>query len=76
MSIAGAESKAEEDATVNVSLSESTSRQLLSLPGWKGMDNPWLPDTQHDNEQYSYVNLLLNPERYTGYRVRSITSEQ
>ena len=57
---------------MDVSLSPSTSQQLLSLPGWRGMDNPWLPSSAQDDDHlaYSYVNLLLNPERYTGYKVR------
>lgn len=42
--------------------------QLLSIPGWRGVNNPWMPgnDTVQD---FSYINLLANPERYTGYQV-------
>lgn len=41
--------------------------QLLSIPGWRGVNNPWMPgnDTVQD---FSYINLLANPERYTGYQ--------
>ena len=31
--------------------------------------NPWLPEEKSDrNVEYTYVNLLRNPERYTGYK--------
>ncbi|KAK9805755.1 hypothetical protein WJX73_005872 [Symbiochloris irregularis] len=41
--------------------------QLLAIPGWRGVNNPWMPgnDTVQD---FSYVNLLENPERFTGYQ--------
>ncbi|KAL2633645.1 hypothetical protein R1flu_005124 [Riccia fluitans] len=35
--------------------------------GWTDTDNPWTADDERDNEDITYVNLLLNPERYTGY---------
>ncbi|KAJ7561804.1 hypothetical protein O6H91_03G041800 [Diphasiastrum complanatum] len=35
--------------------------------GWSEVDNPWTYDDETDNGQMTYVNLLLNPERYTGY---------
>ncbi|KAJ7557224.1 hypothetical protein O6H91_05G117300 [Diphasiastrum complanatum] len=37
------------------------------LNGWAEVDNPWTYDDETDNEQMTYVNLLLNPEKYTGY---------
>lgn len=31
--------------------------------------NPWLPEEKADRDvEYTYVNLLRNPERYTGYK--------
>ncbi|KAI3925467.1 hypothetical protein MKW92_051364 [Papaver armeniacum] len=30
-------------------------------------DNPWTSDDETDNAEMTYVNLQLNPERYTGY---------
>lgn len=35
--------------------------------GWIVVDNPWTYDDETDNSEMTYVNLLLNPERYTGY---------
>ncbi|KAJ4825187.1 Endoplasmic reticulum oxidoreductin-2 [Turnera subulata] len=35
--------------------------------GWTVTDNPWTNDDETDNAEMSYVNLQLNPERYTGY---------
>ncbi|KAL9236515.1 hypothetical protein vseg_011175 [Gypsophila vaccaria] len=34
---------------------------------WAEVDNPWTNDDETDNSEMTYVNLLLNPERYTGY---------
>ncbi|KAI5332770.1 hypothetical protein L3X38_022899 [Prunus dulcis] len=34
--------------------------------GWVETDNPWTNDDETDNGEMTYVNLLLNPERYTG----------
>lgn len=35
--------------------------------GWTETDNPWTHDDETDNAEMTYVNLQLNPERYTGY---------
>eukprot|EP01018_Ginkgo_biloba_P033593 Gb_20370 [translate_table: standard] len=35
--------------------------------GWMETDNPWTYDNETDNAELTYVNLQLNPERYTGY---------
>lgn len=35
--------------------------------GWTVTDNPWTSDDETDNDEMTYVNLRLNPERYTGY---------
>ncbi|KZV29728.1 endoplasmic oxidoreductin-1-like [Dorcoceras hygrometricum] len=35
--------------------------------GWIEVDNPWTHDDETDNREMTYVNLQLNPERYTGY---------
>lgn len=43
-------------------------KQLQGIPGWRGMNNPWMPEDDADVE-FSYINLLENPERYTGYKV-------
>ncbi|CAA3016236.1 Endoplasmic reticulum oxidoreductin 1 [Olea europaea subsp. europaea] len=35
--------------------------------GWIVEDNPWTNDDETDTDEMTYVNLQLNPERYTGY---------
>lgn len=35
--------------------------------GWIEVDNPWTNDDETENDEMTYVNLQLNPERYTGY---------
>ncbi|XP_010932625.1 endoplasmic reticulum oxidoreductin-1 isoform X1 [Elaeis guineensis] len=35
--------------------------------GWIEIDNPWTHDDETDNDEMTYANLQLNPERYTGY---------
>lgn len=52
------------DRTVEVGVRE----RLLSIPNWRGFNNPWMPIDEADVE-YSYINLKQNPERYTGYKV-------
>ncbi|XP_057948137.1 endoplasmic reticulum oxidoreductin-1 isoform X2 [Malania oleifera] len=38
-----------------------------AFKGWVETDNPWTNDDETDNDEMTYVNLQLNPERYTGY---------
>ncbi|AES65781.1 putative thiol oxidase [Medicago truncatula] len=38
-----------------------------AFTGWTEIDNPWTNDDETDNDELTYVNLQLNPERYTGY---------
>ncbi|CAK9321220.1 unnamed protein product [Citrullus colocynthis] len=38
-----------------------------AFKGWTEIDNPWTNDDETDNAEMTYVNLQLNPERYTGY---------
>ncbi|KAK9674276.1 hypothetical protein RND81_12G222900 [Saponaria officinalis] len=42
-------------------------RTLDNKVGWVEVDNPWTNDDETDNSEMTYVNLLLNPERFTGY---------
>ncbi|KDO53442.1 hypothetical protein CISIN_1g0125553mg, partial [Citrus sinensis] len=49
------------EATVDRTLDKRAFR------GWIETDNPWTNDDETDNGEMTYVNLLLNPERYTGY---------
>lgn len=38
-----------------------------TFKGWTEIDNPWTNDDETDNAEMTYVDLQLNPERYTGY---------
>ncbi|WOL15253.1 endoplasmic reticulum oxidoreductin-1 [Canna indica] len=49
------------EATVDRTLDNKVFR------GWIEVDNPWTNDDETDNAEMTYVNLQLNPERYTGY---------
>ena len=42
--------------------------QLLNIPGWRGFNNPWMAEDDQDVD-FSYINLVDNQERYTGYKV-------
>ncbi|XP_024376321.1 endoplasmic reticulum oxidoreductin-1 [Physcomitrium patens] len=42
-----------------------------AFQGWTDSDNPWTVDDETESEDMTYVNLLLNPERYTGYKGES-----
>ena len=42
-------------------------KQLQGISGWRGMNNPWMPEDDNDRE-FVYINLLENVERYTGYK--------
>lgn len=46
---------------------DRTLDQKASLRWMVGRDNPWTSDDETDDQDLTYVNLLLNPERYTGY---------
>ena len=48
---------------------EEVRARLVSIRGWRGLNNPWMHEDESDVE-YSYINLVANPERYTGYKVR------
>ncbi len=60
----------EEASAVKRDLDPATRKQLGQIPGWRGFNNPWLPDDDQAVD-FSYVNLVENPERYTGYKVGS-----
>ena len=56
--------------------------RLVSVRGWKGIDNPWMDDgggaappasartasASASDRDYTYIDLTKNPERYTGYK--------
>lgn len=58
---------AEQDGRVNSTVDPDTAARLLNLKGWRGWNNPWMAENEGVEEEYQYVNLLINPERYTGY---------
>ncbi|KAK9810482.1 hypothetical protein WJX72_011392 [[Myrmecia] bisecta] len=58
---------AEAESVVNRTLDPHTREQLIAIPGWRGLNNPWMPEDDKDLD-FSYINLLQNPERYTGYK--------
>ena len=62
----------ESESAVNRELDPMTTKQLGQIPAWRGFNNPWLPDDDQAVD-FSYVNLLENPERYTGYKVFKLT---
>lgn len=52
---------------------EGVRGNLNTIPGWAGLNNPWVPhDAADAHLEYIYVDLQRNPEKYTGaYRLRS-----
>ena len=40
----------------------------MAFQGWTDTDNPWTVDDETESGDMTYVNLLLNPEKYTGYK--------
>ena len=57
----------EEGGRVNRDMSEPGIAQFQT---WRELDNPWTAEDESSAEA-TYVNLLLNPERYTGYKARA-----
>ncbi|GIL71642.1 hypothetical protein Vretifemale_2171 [Volvox reticuliferus] len=57
---------AELDSRVDSTVDPDTAVRLLNLKGWRGFNNPWMAEPE-GTDDYQYVNLLINPERYTGY---------
>lgn len=58
------------ESAVNQSLDPGVKQQLIThSKGWRGINNPWMADGD-DSEEFQYINLVVNPERYTGYKVR------
>jgi hypothetical protein len=57
----------ESESAVDRTVDPAVKQQLVNIRGWRGFNNPWMP--ADDDVDYSYINLLKNPERYTGYKV-------
>lgn len=62
------ENPVEIESAVKRTVSPDMQQQLLNIPGWRGFNNPWMAEDDQDVE-FSYINLVDNPERYTGYKV-------
>lgn len=63
-----AESPLEVESAVRRTVGAGMQEQLLNVPSWRGFNNPWMAEDEHDIE-FSYINLMDNAERYTGYKV-------
>lgn len=60
----------EMESAVNQEMDPAVKQSLIThSKGWRGINNPWMADGDHD-EEFQYINLVVNPERYTGYKVR------
>lgn len=57
------------ESAVNREMDPAVKQQLIKhSKGWRGINNPWMADGD-DDEEFQYINLVVNPERYTGYKV-------
>lgn len=61
------ESSVELESAVQRTVSPDMQQQLLNIPGWRGFNNPWMAEDDQDVD-FSYINLVDNPERFTGYK--------
>ncbi|KAL0055639.1 hypothetical protein WJX82_002716 [Trebouxia sp. C0006] len=61
------ESPLEVESAVRRTVGAGMQEQLLNVPSWRGFNNPWMAEDEHDIE-FSYINLMDNAERYTGYK--------
>ncbi|KIY93753.1 Endoplasmic oxidoreductin-2, partial [Monoraphidium neglectum] len=55
------------ESQVDKKIEPGMKKRLQHLKGWRGINNPWMAEGD-DGEDYLYINLLTNPERYTGYK--------
>ncbi|KAI3432253.1 hypothetical protein D9Q98_003814 [Chlorella vulgaris] len=55
------------ESDVDRTLAPHIKASLLSVRDWRGYRNPWMPEGD-EKVEYSYINLLRNSERYTGYK--------
>lgn len=54
------------ESDIDRTIQPSIKAKLTSVRDWKGYKNPWMPDDT--GVEYSYINLMRNAERYTGYK--------
>lgn len=55
------------ESNVDRTLAPHVKASLLSVRDWRGYRNPWMPEGD-EKVEFSYINLLRNSERYTGYK--------
>ncbi len=55
-----------QESDIDKTIQPSMKAKLMNVKDWKGYRNPWMPDD--NGVEYSYINLLRNGERYTGYK--------
>lgn len=61
----------EMEGHVDRSIDPGVRQQLIQHgQGWRGINNPWMAEGE-ESEEFQYINLLVNPERYTGYKARA-----
>lgn len=61
----------EMEGHVNRDIDAAIKQQLIKHgKGWRGINNPWMAEGDY-GEEFQYINLVVNPERYTGYKVGS-----
>lgn len=58
---------------VDRSIQPAVKEKLVQIRDWRGWRNPWMPSdnddgTNNDEVEYSYINLVVNQEKYTGYK--------
>ncbi|KAL3154147.1 hypothetical protein ABBQ32_013672 [Trebouxia sp. C0010 RCD-2024] len=61
------ESALDVESAVRRTVGANMQAQLLNIPSWRGFNNPWMAEDDQDVD-FSYINLVDNPERYTGYK--------
>lgn len=66
-----AESSLDVESVVRRTIGANMKEQLLNIPSWRGFNNPWMAEDDQDVD-FSYINLVDNPERFTGYKVASL----
>eukprot|EP00878_Enallax_costatus_P018555 GHUV01019537.1.p1 GENE.GHUV01019537.1~~GHUV01019537.1.p1 ORF type:complete len:338 (+),score=73.13 GHUV01019537.1:273-1286(+) len=58
----------EMEGQVNRDIDANIKQQLIKhSKTWRGINNPWMAEGD-ESEEFQYINLVVNPERYTGYK--------
>ena len=59
------------ESELDKTIQPSMRTRLTNIADWRGYKNPWMPNDNDPNGapvEFSYINLLRNAERYTGYK--------